>query len=85
MVDVQGLARAVQGALTRLGFCHENTDGTTWEVGFSDLAYAANGSCIDTVICDGKILMTERTVEGEEEIMERARRAAFDLLRRASK
>lgn len=52
---------------------------------YSDLAYAANGSCIDTVICDGQILMTERTVEGEEEIMEGARRAAFDLLRRASK
>ena len=39
---------------------------------------------MDTVICDGKILMTERTVEGEEEIMEGARRAAFDLLTRAS-
>jgi len=51
---------------------------------YSDLVYAANGSCIDTVICDGKILMTERAVEGEEQIMEGARRAAFDLLARAS-
>jgi len=50
----------------------------------SDLVYAANGSCIDTVICDGKVLMTGRRVKGEEEIIEGARRAAFDLLRRAS-
>jgi len=51
----------------------------------SDLAYAANGSCIDTVICDGKILMTGRSVEGEDEILEGAKRAAFDLLKRASR
>jgi len=51
---------------------------------YSDLAYAANGSCIDTVICDGKVLMVGRNVEGEEEVMEGARRAAFDLVRRAS-
>ncbi len=50
----------------------------------SDLAYAANGSCVDTVICDGKILMTGHRVEGEEEVIEGARRAAFDLLKRAS-
>ncbi|NIQ38251.1 MAG: amidohydrolase family protein [Proteobacteria bacterium] len=50
----------------------------------SDLAYAANGSCVDTVICDGKILMKERRVDGEEEILEGARRTAFDLVRRAS-
>ena len=52
---------------------------------YSDLAYAANGSCIDTLLCDGKILMTGRAVKGEEDIIEGARRAAFDLLRRASK
>jgi 5-methylthioadenosine/S-adenosylhomocysteine deaminase len=52
---------------------------------YSDLVYAANGSCIDTVICDGKVLMTGRRVEGEEKVMEGARRAAFDLLKRASR
>lgn len=51
---------------------------------YSDLVYAVNGSCIDTVICDGEVLMTGRRVKGEEEIMEGARRAAFDLLKRAS-
>jgi len=48
----------------------------------SDLIYAANGSCVDTLICDGKVLMRRRKVEGEEEVIEEARRVAHDLLRR---
>jgi 5-methylthioadenosine/S-adenosylhomocysteine deaminase len=48
----------------------------------SDLIYAAAGSAIDTVICDGKILMQGRRVEGEEAIMAKAREAAFALVRR---
>jgi len=50
----------------------------------SDLIYAANGSCIDTLICDGKVLMQGHRVEGEEEIVARAREVAFDLIKRAS-
>ena len=50
----------------------------------SDLIYSANGSCIDTLICDGKVLMRERRVEGEEEIVAKAREVAFDLVRRTS-
>jgi 5-methylthioadenosine/S-adenosylhomocysteine deaminase len=50
----------------------------------SDLIYAANGSCIDTVICDGRVLMQGRRVEGEEEIMAKAREVAFDLVKRAA-
>jgi 5-methylthioadenosine/S-adenosylhomocysteine deaminase len=49
----------------------------------SDLVYSANGSVIDTLICDGKILMQDRKVEGEEEIVAKAREVAFDLVRRA--
>ena len=48
----------------------------------SDLVYAANGSCVETVICDGKILMENRKVEGEEEIIEKAREAASGLVKR---
>lgn len=48
----------------------------------SNLVYAANGNCIDTVICDGKILMQNRKVPGEEEIIERAAKAAYDLMKR---
>ncbi len=35
----------------------------------SNLIYAADSSCIDTVICDGKVLMQDRKVAGEEEII----------------
>ncbi|GHV51222.1 S-adenosylhomocysteine deaminase [Bacteroidia bacterium] len=42
----------------------------------SNLVYAANGSCVDTVICNGKILMQNRKVEGEEEIMQQAAQRA---------
>ena len=52
---------------------------------YSDLAYSGNGGCVDTLICDGKVLMANRRVENEETILEEARRCAFDLIRRASK
>jgi 5-methylthioadenosine/S-adenosylhomocysteine deaminase len=48
----------------------------------SNLVYSANGSCVDTVICDGKLLMRDGHVEGEEEILEGATSAAEDLVRR---
>ena len=48
----------------------------------SNLVYAANGSCVDTVICDGKILMENRRVPGEDEIMERAAEIAYNLVKR---
>ncbi len=48
----------------------------------SDLVYSANPSCIDTVICDGKILMENKKIEGEEEIIERARTVVFNLVKR---
>ena len=51
----------------------------------SDLAYSGNGACVDTLICDGKVLMANRRVKDEETILEEARRRAFDLIRRASK
>lgn len=41
-----------------------------------DLVYSADASCIDTVICDGRILMQGGRVEGEEQIVAEARRYA---------
>ncbi len=41
-----------------------------WE---SNVVYSANGSALDTVICDGKILMRDRKVKGEEEVIEKVR------------
>ena len=48
----------------------------------SNLVYAAHGSCVDTTICDGKILMQDRRVEGEEEIIEKTNEVALDLIER---
>ena len=39
-----------------------------------DLVYSADSSCIDTVICDGRILMQGGHVDGEEEIVREARK-----------
>ncbi|MDR1406691.1 MAG: amidohydrolase [Tannerella sp.] len=48
----------------------------------SNLVFAANGSCVDTVICDGKIVMRGRRVPGEEEILTQAERMAYQLIAR---
>ncbi len=38
----------------------------------ANLVYAANSYCIDTLICDGRIVMQSRKVEGEDDIMQEA-------------
>ncbi len=45
----------------------------------ADIVYSTNGTC-DTVIIDGKVVMENGIVEGEEEIMEDAQKAALDLI-----
>lgn len=47
----------------------------------SDLVYAANASCVDTVICDGDIIMEGRKVKGEEKIIEDTKKAAHEFLK----
>jgi 5-methylthioadenosine/S-adenosylhomocysteine deaminase len=49
----------------------------------SNLVYAASGSSVDTVICDGRILMLRGQVPGEEEILAQAARSAASLVRRS--
>ncbi|MDR3127010.1 MAG: amidohydrolase [Tannerellaceae bacterium] len=49
----------------------------------SNLVYAANGSCIDTVICDGNILMENGKVEGEDLILQQACTVAHQLVQRS--
>jgi 5-methylthioadenosine/S-adenosylhomocysteine deaminase len=46
----------------------------------SDFVYSASGNCVSDVICDGKILMRDRRVEGEKEIMRKATLKAKQLL-----
>ncbi len=56
-----------------------NPDATPLVPGFnnmSDLVYAADSSCIDTVVCRGRVLMEGGIVPGEKEIIAGARISA---------
>ncbi len=46
----------------------------------SNLVYAADSSCIDTVICDGKVVMEGRKVKDEDEILEKGAENAARLI-----
>lgn len=72
-----------EGYLADLCLIDLNTPAFTPNFNFvSNLVYAANGSCVDTVICDGKILMENKKVLGEDEIMEKAAEIAYNLMKR---
>jgi 5-methylthioadenosine/S-adenosylhomocysteine deaminase len=49
----------------------------------SNLVYACNGGTVRTVLCGGKVLMYEREVPGEEEIVREAAATARALVGRA--
>ncbi len=40
----------------------------------ANLVYSAHSDCVESVICNGKFIMRDRVVPGENEIMENARR-----------
>ncbi len=48
----------------------------------SNWVYSAHGNIVDTVICDGQVLMKGRRVKGESEILEKAAQAARELVSR---
>ncbi|NYT07754.1 MAG: amidohydrolase family protein [Methanomicrobiales archaeon] len=50
----------------------------------SNLVYSCTGSAVRTVICDGDILMEDRVIPWEEEVIRGASAAAADLVRRGS-
>jgi 5-methylthioadenosine/S-adenosylhomocysteine deaminase len=50
----------------------------------SNIVYSCSGACVETVLCAGKVLMLEREIPGEQEILAGAQRAAADLVKRAS-
>jgi 5-methylthioadenosine/S-adenosylhomocysteine deaminase len=49
---------------------------------YSDIVYASNGTVVDTVISMGKVLMENRYVPGEEDLMDKARKVARALIAR---
>lgn len=61
-----------EGALADLVLIDTNSYAFTPNFNFlANLVYSANSSCVDTVICNGEIVMQNRKVKGEEEILER--------------
>lgn len=83
--DILGIktGRIEEGFLADLCLIDLNMPAFTPNFNFiSNLVYAANGSCVDTVVCNGKILMQDKKVPGEDEIMEKAARIAYDLIAR---
>lgn len=60
-----------------------NTDSPAFTPNYNFLAnliYSANSSCVDTVICDGKVIMKGRVVPGEQEVLEMVNRLAHTLI-----
>jgi 5-methylthioadenosine/S-adenosylhomocysteine deaminase len=45
--------------------------------------YSCNGAAVETTVCDGRILMLNREIPGEEEILAGAAKAAHELVSRS--
>jgi 5-methylthioadenosine/S-adenosylhomocysteine deaminase len=49
---------------------------------YSNIVYASNGYAVDTVICMGQVLMENRYIYGEEEVLKNANKFALNLVKR---
>ncbi len=50
----------------------------------SNIVYAANGGMVKTVLCNGRILMKDTIIPGEDNVLEMARKSVDGLLSRAA-
>lgn len=70
-----------EGYLADIAIIDTNTVSFTPNINFkANLIYSANGNCIDTLICNGKIVMKNRFVQGEKEIIDNVNRLYKQLL-----
>ncbi len=70
-----------EGYLADISLIDTNSVAFTPNINFmANLIYSANSSCVDTVICDGKVLMENRLVEGEHEIIQMVNKLYKQLL-----
>ena len=70
-----------EGALADLTIIDTDSYAFTPNISFyANLIYSANSSCVDTVICNGEVLMEKRFVHGEHEIIENVNRLYKKLL-----
>lgn len=75
VIRVDHLADLILVDLRRPELTPRHSDVSNW-------VYAAHGDVVDTTICDGVVLMRDRKVEGEAEIVRKAGEVARDLLSR---
>lgn len=77
----QNIGVIKEGALADISLVDIDNYAFTPNIDFyANLIYSANSSVIDTVICNGKVLMQGRVVEGEREILERVNKLYKKLL-----
>ena len=50
----------------------------------SNVVYAASGGLVETVLCDGALLMHKHIIPGEAEILKKAKTTAMELISRAN-
>ena len=49
----------------------------------SNLVYACSGAAVETTICNGRVLMLDREIPGESDIIKNAAQSAASLVKRA--
>ena len=70
-----------EGWIADISLVNTNNYAFTPNIDFlANLVYSANSSCIDTVISNGKVIMENRVVPGEDEIIENVNRLYKKLL-----
>lgn len=75
------LGKIEEGFLADLSLIDTNSIAFTPNINFkANLIYSANGSCVDTVMCDGKFVMKNRIVKGEQEILDNINKLYKSLL-----
>lgn len=69
------------GALADMSLIRIDNYAFTPNINFlANLVYSAHSDCVDTVICNGKILMKGRKIKGEEEICAKVAELAKDYV-----
>lgn len=64
-----------EGALADFSIIDINNYGFTPNINFAaNLVYSAHSDCIQTVVCNGRIVMENRQIDGEDEILANVRR-----------
>lgn len=69
-----------EGMLADIVLVNTNSPSFTPNYNFmSNLIYSAHSSCVETVICDGNVIMRDRIVPAEQETIENVNRLAAIL------